>query len=76
MGSFKQNKTKTNKIPMYKKKLICANIMNRNYFFFTSHSLDPNIINSGLILKQFLTCTFFGTFMVTFYAATFTFMLT
>jgi len=55
---------------MYKKKLICANIMSRNYFFFTSHSLDLNIIGSGLILKQFLTCTFSGTFMVTFYAAT------
>jgi len=38
---------------MYKKKLICANIMSKNYFFFTSHSLDPNIINSGLILKVF-----------------------
>jgi len=70
MGSFKQKKS------MYKKKLICANIMNRNYFFFTGHSLDPNIINSGLILKQFLTCTFFGTFMFTFYAATPSFLLT
>jgi len=46
---------------MYKKKLICAYIIS---------SLDPNIISSGLILKQFLTCTFFGTFMITFYAAT------
>jgi hypothetical protein len=59
---------------MYKKKLICANIMSRNYFFFTSHSLDPSIINSGLILKQFFTCTFFVTFMVTFYSATISFL--
>jgi len=61
---------------MYMKKLICANIMSRNYFFFTGHSLDPNIFNSGFILKQFLTCTFFGTFMVTFYASTSSFLLT
>jgi hypothetical protein len=61
---------------MYKRKLNGSNILSTNYFFFTSYSLDPSIINSGLILKQCFICTFFVTFMVTFYSVTFSFLYT